>query len=230
MPGAESGDGGVALSGRVRVWDLPVRLFHWTVVGLVALSWLSVENGFLILHQWSGLTLLALLLFRIAWGFAGSTTARFTDFVRGPGQALSYLRALSRGNRILHPGHNPAGGWMVMALLMILMLQATTGLYANDGVHFSGPLAGQVSSDISDRLTSLHGSMFNVVIALVWIHVVAVLFYTYVRGENLIAPMISGDKPGDQVPAGTELKFAAYSWALLWLALAAGAVWWMVRP
>ena len=214
---------------RVRVWDIPVRVFHWSIVGLVALSWAAVENGYMKLHLWSGLILLTLLLFRIAWGFFGSTTARFSDFVRGPKRALGYVRAMARGEHQVHAGHNPAGGWMVILLLAALLLQAGTGLFANDGVRFNAPLAAQISSGLSDRLTSLHGTIFNVILLLVWMHIVAALFYRYVRGENLIAAMISGKKPRHEVSAHTELRFVRLRWALLWLALAAALVWWIAR-
>jgi len=219
----------VAAPDLVRVWDVPVRVFHWSLAGLVAVSWVSAENGYLKLHLWSGLGLLTLVLFRIAWGLVGSTTARFSDFVRGPARALDYLRALRRGERQVHAGHNPAGGWMVMALLAVLLAQAGTGLFANDGVHFNGPLARQVSSELSDWLTSLHGSVFNVIVLLVWMHVVAVLFYRYVRGEHLVAAMLSGKKPRRETPADTTLKFAPPRRALLWLVLAAGLVYWIDR-
>ena len=172
---------------------------------------------------------LTLLLFRITWGFVGSTTARFSNFARGPGRALAYLRAMRRGELPVHAGHNPAGGWMVMVLLAVLLAQAGTGLFANDGVHFNGPLAAQISSALSDRLTSLHGTIFNVILLLVWMHIVAALFYRYVRGEDLIAAMISGKKPRREVPADTELKFVPRRWALLWLALAAVLVFWIAR-
>lgn len=214
---------------RVRVWDVPVRVFHWSIVGLVALSWGSVENGYMKLHLWSGLILLTLLLFRIAWGFFGSTTARFSDFARGPSRAVGYLRAVARGEQQAHAGHNPAGGWMVMSLLAVLLLQAGTGLFANDGVRFNAPLAAQISSGLSDRLTSLHGTIFNIILLLVWMHIVAVLFYRYVHGENLIAAMISGRKPRSEISAHTELKFVRLRWAWLWLALAASVVWWIAR-
>jgi cytochrome b len=229
MAGIEPQGAEAARPDLVCVWDVPVRVFHWSLAGLVAASWVSAENGYMKLHLWSGLSLLTLLLFRVAWGFAGSTTARFADFVRAPGRALAYLRAMWRGERHVHAGHNPAGGWMVMALLGMLLLQAGTGLFANDGVRFNGPLAAQISSGLSDRLTSLHGTIFNVILLLVWMHIVAVLFYRYVRGEDLIAAMISGRKPRGEIPADTELKFVPLRWALVWLALAATAVFWLAR-
>ncbi len=222
-------DAEVARPERVRVWDMPVRVFHWCLAGLVAVSWASAENGYMKLHLWSGLGLLTLLLFRVAWGFVGSTTARFADFVRGPRQALAYLRAMVRGERQVHAGHNPAGGWMIMVLLGVLLLQAGSGLFANDGVRFNGPLAARISSALSDRLTSLHGTMFNVILLLAWMHIVAVLYYRYVRGEDLIAAMISGKKPRREVAAHGELRFVPLRWALLWLALAAALVFWIAR-
>lgn len=212
---------------QVCVWDVPVRVFHWSIVVLVALSWAAVENGYMKLHLWSGLTLLTLLLFRIAWGFVGSTTARFADFAQRPARAVAYLRAMARGEYQPHAGHNPAGGWMVLLLLAALLLQAATGLFSNDGLRFNGPLAALISSRLSDRLTSLHSTIFNIILLLVWMHVVAVLYYRYVRGENLIAAMISGRKPRDDIGAQAVLKFVPLRWALLCLALAAGIVWWI---
>lgn len=212
---------------QVRVWDLPVRLFHWSLVALVALSWLSAENGYMKLHLWSGLCLLTLLLFRIAWGCVGSTTARFADFARGPGRVLGYLRALRRGEHPLHAGHNPAGGWMVLALLAMLLLQAGIGLFSNDGVHFNGPLAARISSGLSGRLTSLHGTLFDFILLLVWVHIVAVLYYRFVRGENLVAAMLGGRKPRREIPVNIELKFVPLRRALLCLSLAAALVYWI---
>jgi len=229
MSGVEPPADGAPVADRVRVWDLPVRIFHWSLVGLVALSWVAVENGFMKLHLWSGLTLLALLLFRIAWGFVGSTTARFADFVRSPPQAVRYLRAIARGEHPVYSGHNPAGGWMVLLLLATLLLQALTGLFANDGVRFNAPLAARISSTLSDRITNLHGLVFDALLALVWLHVVAALYYRHVRGEDLVGAMISGRKPRRDVAAPATLQFVALRRAALCLALAAALVWWIAR-
>ncbi len=214
----------------VRVWDLPVRVFHWSLVLLVLCSWVSAENGLLRVHLWSGLALLTLLVFRIIWGFVGSSTARFSQFVRSPRQALEYLRATKRGEGQLHAGHNPAGGWMVLALLTVLSLQAMTGLFSNDGIRFFGPLAARISAALSDRLTTLHGTIFNVILTFVWLHIVAVLYYRYVRAENLVAPMINGSKPDAMLPAGPPPKLVAVRWALLCLVFAVLLVWWILKP
>ena len=206
-----------------------MRLFHWSLVVLVTLSWVSVENGYMTVHLWSGLALLTLLLFRITWGFIGSTTARFLQFTRAPRHAVAYLRAIARGEHPQHVGHNPAGGWMVLLLLAILLAQALTGLFANDGVRFNAPLSTLVSSTFSDRVTRLHGTIFDVILLLVWMHVVAVLYYRFVRGENLIGAMITGKRPRGDLAAHDEPQFVRHRWALLSLAVAATLVWWITQ-
>ena len=220
-------DPAVSLSDeRIRVWDAPTRLFHWGLVALVFISWLSADQGYMTVHLWSGLSLLALLLFRLGWGLMGSTTARFSDFLHSPRRVFSYLRSVARGGQMLHAGHNPAGGLMVMALLAVLAVQVTTGLFANDGLKFSGPLAMFVNDDGSDRLTRIHGIIFNIILVLIWLHVVAVGFYHFVKGHNLVAPMLSGKKHRTHVPEGAAIIFAHPLLALgLLLASAAVAAW-----
>lgn len=209
----------------VRIWDLPVRLFHWSVVVLIAISWVSADNGYMRVHYFSGLSLLVLVLFRLVWGFVGSTTARFVAFVRRPRAVLAYLRA-SRADVVHHPGHNPAGALMVVALLLALLLQAVTGLFANDGVRFSGPLALLISSDGSDLMTRIHALIFNGILLFVWLHVVAVFFHLLVKRENLIRPMITGLKERAILPdmSGLELRFGSNRLAILILAMVVGLV------
>jgi len=214
-----------------RVWDLPVRLFHWALVGLIATSWISAEIGgnAMQIHQWSGMSILTLVLFRVLWGFLGSTRARFSDFVRGPRAALRYGRELLRGHAPFFPGHNPLGGWMVLALLASLLLQAGTGLFANDDIMLEGPLAKHISKETSDWLTGIHQVNVIVLLALVGLHVVAALLYLMVRRENLILPMLNGRKPlahGREFdpPRGGPLWLAG-----LLLAACAAAVAWVVN-
>ncbi|HEX4027208.1 MAG TPA: cytochrome b/b6 domain-containing protein [Rhizomicrobium sp.] len=211
---------------QVRVWDAPTRLFHWSIVALVFVSWLSADQGYMTVHLWSGLSLLALLLFRLGWGLMGSTTARFGDFLHPPRKVLAYLKTQARGASPLHAGHNPAGGLMVMALLAVLLAQVLTGLFANDGLKFSGPLALFVSDDASDQSTRIHGIIFNIILALVWLHVVAVGFHHFVKGDNLVGPMVSGKKHRSRVPESANIIFAHPALALgLLLASAAVAAW-----
>lgn len=208
----------------VRVWDAPTRLFHWTLVVLVGFSWYTADRGWLDLHQWSGIAVLTLLLFRIAWGIVGSTTAQFTDFVAGPGAVIGYLVSLAKGQKPLHAGHNPAGGWMVMVLILVLLVQVTLGLFANDDLRFDAPLSMLIAKDWSDRLTQIHGALFNVLLVLIWLHVVAAGFYVFVKGENLVKAMISGHKPHTHVPPDAKLRFTRAWLALLILGLSACVV------
>jgi cytochrome b len=174
------------------------------------------------------MSILTLVLFRVLWGFFGSTRARFSDFVRGPRTALAYARGLVRGGTAFYPGHNPLGGWMVVALLASVVVQTATGLFANDDIMIEGPLARHVSKETSDWLTGIHHVNFAVLTVLIAVHVAAALFYLLVKRDNLVLPMITGRKPiaegrGFEPPRGGPLWLA-----VLLLALCAGAVWGIV--
>lgn len=180
----------------VRVWDLPVRLVHWAFFGLLAFQLVTgyVGGEAMEWHAYSGYCLLALVIFRVLWGFAGSTHARFASFVAGPGAAWRFARRLFSREAVPQVGHNPLGGWMVIALLADLALQAATGLFANDGVATQGPLAPLVATDLSLRLSQLHRWNVNVLVALSALHVAAALFHWLAKGEDLIAAMFTGVK------------------------------------
>lgn len=179
----------------VTVWDLPTRLFHWTLVALMIAQWLTAEaSSTMDWHVRDGYAVLALVLFRLIWGFVGSETARFSDFVRGPGAALEYVRALLRGETPHYLGHNPLGAWSIVAMLVLLLIQAGTGLFANDDIMTEGPLYAWVSKDTSDWLTTIHKLNFNLLLLVIAVHISAVLFYLLVKRENLIHPMLSGHK------------------------------------
>ena len=179
----------------VKVGDLPTRLFHWTLVALMIAQWLTAENSDTMdYHIWGGYAVLTLVLFRLIWGFVGSDTVRFRDFVRGPGAAIAYVQALLRGETPLYLGHNPMGGWSILAMLALLLVQAGTGLFANDDITVEGPLYGWVSKSASDWLTSVHRFNFNLLLAVIAVHIAAVLFYLFVKRENLVHPMLSGRK------------------------------------
>lgn len=210
----------------VRTWDLPVRLVHWMFVVLVFASWLSSEIGgnAMTYHMWVGYSILALVLFRVAWGFLGSQHARFGDFVRGPFVVARYLGGVLRKDSPHFVGHNPAGGWSVLALLLSLFVQAATGLFANDEIATEGPLAGYVASTVSDLLTTVHRYNFNVLLGLIGLHLAAVVFHLLVKRENLISAMVTGRK---RLPPGTpvvEGRMASLWLAAVLLAIAAAAV------
>jgi len=213
-------------AGSVRVWDAPVRLFHWVLVGLIFTSWLTSEIGgnAMTYHMWSGYCILALVSFRILWGFAGSQHARFCDFVRGPGSVLSYARDLFRPNATYYKGHNPMGGWSVVLLLLSVALQATTGLFANDEIFTEGPLASKVSGEASALATTIHRYNPYVLFGLVGLHVAAAFFYLFVKKENLIGAMFTGRKKLPPGVAATDARMASNWLALILLAATAGAV------
>ena len=176
---------------RVAVWDLPVRVVHWLFVLLVALSWWTAETGRLEWHRWSGYGLLGLVLFRIYWGFAGSSTARFGNFVRGPGTIASYLK----GSWTVVAGHNPLGALSVLLLLGLLLLQIVLGLFAVDvdGIE-SGPLSLYVSFDAGRSAAEWHETVFNVLMTLILLHIIAALYYLVVKRQNLIGGMVTGKR------------------------------------
>jgi cytochrome b len=176
---------------RVRVWDVPIRLVHWLVVLLVAAAWWSAESGRMEWHQYCGYALLGLVSFRIYWGFAGSSTARFTQFVRGPRAILSYLK----GKWATEPGHNPLGALSVIALLALLLTQIVLGLFAVDvdGIE-SGPLSVYVSFDAGRAAAQWHDELFDALLWLIGLHVAAVAYYVLYKKENLIAAMLHGKR------------------------------------
>lgn len=214
----------------VPVWDLPTRLFHWTLVALMIVQWLTAEFGSAMdWHVWGGYAVLALVLFRVIWGFVGSDTARFSDFVRGPGAALEYAKALLRGETPLYLGHNPMGGWSILAMLVLLLIQAGTGLFANDDIVTEGPLYAWVSKGTSDWLTTIHRINFNLLLLVIAVHISAVLFYLFVKRENLIHPMLSGRKQLSSDLANAAPRIVSPWIGLAVLAVAVAAVWLLVR-
>lgn len=214
----------------VKVWDLPTRLFHWTLAPLLIAQWLTAENSSTMdWHVRGGYAILALVFFRLIWGLVGSETARFRHFLRGPGATLAYFRALLRGESPLHLGHNPMGGWSIIALLTLLLIQAGTGLFANDDILIEGPWYRWVSKETSDWLTTIHRLNFNLLLAMIAIHLSAVLFYLLVKRENLIHPMLSGRKQLPPEQAITAPRMANPWLGLAALAIAGISVWLLVR-
>lgn len=209
----------------ILVWDWPVRLFHWALVVLIVAAWATAEAGVMYMqwHMRCGYAVLTLLLFRLLWGLVGSGSARFGSFLHGPRAVLAYARAWFSRQPQHYLGHNPLGGWMVIVLLLLVGVQAGTGLFANDHIFNEGPLARLVSGDTSNLLTAIHKLNFNLLLAAVGLHVTAVLLYL-LRGENLLRAMFNGRKPaGDYLDRPGPL---APGWrALLCLAIAAAAVW-----
>jgi len=207
----------------MRVWDLPIRLFHWAIVVLIAISYVTYQFDRLDLHRLSGYTILTLLLFRLVWGFVGSDTARFSAFLKSPFAGLRHLAKFGQRGPDTQVGHNEAGGWMVLAMLALLGFQAVTGLFANDDSTFEGPLFKLVSKATSDRITGLHALSFNLIELVIVLHVAALAAYYVVKRHNLVTPMITGKK---RLPAATSApRMASPVLAAVLLAASAGVVW-----
>lgn len=211
----------------VRVWDLPTRLFHWTLAVLIALQFATGEFDLLSMdwHYRFGYATLALIVFRVAWGFAGSQTSRFADFVRGPATVASYLRQLfsasaPAGAAPAKIGHNPLGGWSVLVILACVLVQAISGLFASDDLDDDGPFADSVSTATVKLMTHVHHLGETLLLVLITLHVVAVLLHWLVKHDNLTWPMLSGRKRVD----AAQPYFVSGWRALFLFALAIAAV------
>jgi cytochrome b len=180
-------------SKHIRVWDLPTRLFHWSLLAAFVGAYLTGDVFDLLEpHQWIGLVMVFLLSFRLVWGFVGSTTARFSQFVRGKEAVSDYLNGRWQG-----VGHNPLGGWSVVAMLALLVAMTITGLFANNDADFTAPLTFLVSDSVSSLLTSAHHLLFKLLLVLVAIHIGAIFFYKIVLAKDLVTPMLKGDAPAE---------------------------------
>lgn len=208
----------------IRLWDSPTRIFHWLLVILVTVSYFSAEEGEMEIHEISGITVLVLVVFRIIWGFVGSSSARFSHFVRGPRAVLDYIRALLRRDPPHTAGHNPLGGWVVVAFLLMLLVQATLGLFSKDDIFYEGPLTYMITDDTSDTISGIHHELFEFILILIGIHVAAVIGYWLVFKENLIKAMITGKKRVEADATGQSLSFRSPVLAAVITAIVAGIV------
>jgi len=222
-----AGDGDLPVT--VRVWDLPVRLFHWTLLVLVVFSVATayVGGSWMDWHMRSGYAVLALLAFRIAWGVVGTRHARFANFVRGPAAVVLYLRSLGGGAHPVSVGHNPLGGLSVLALIAVIGVQAGTGLFANDDIFTEGPLAKLVAKAASDQATTIHYWNQWALYALVAMHVLAVLVHRVRFGDNLVGPMIVGAKALPACYAPQDAGPTPVARAVVVAGLAAALVWYV---
>jgi cytochrome b len=211
-----------------RIWDLPTRVFHWTlaasVVGLVVTA--KVGGNAMEWHFRLGHCVLALLVFRIVWGLFGGRWSRFRSFIFSPARMLRYLR----GNP--HPedsvGHSPLGALSVFGLLAVLLAQVATGLFSDDEIAFAGPLTRFVSSAVVGQATGYHKEIGQyLVLGMVALHLLAILFYVLVRRQRLVRPMLHGDKVLAAPAAPSRDDRVCRAMALAVLALSAALAWWV---
>lgn len=217
----------------VQVWDIGVRLFHWGLVTLVIAAVVTVKIGgnAIPYHSYCGYGILTLVLFRILWGFAGGTNARFFSFITGPGTVIVYLKTMFKrdhhgGNGSTH-GHNPMGALSVLAMLAALLFQAVSGLFVNDDILFEGPLYAWVGKDLSDKITGWHKFNEKIIILLVVTHLAAIFFYLFYKRDNLISPMVTGVKK--VTGKVTAIRPGSAALAAVLLAVSAAAVYLLVN-
>lgn len=203
------------------LWDVPVRVIHWSLAACVPAAWWTADQGYLEQHSWIGYTVLVLVATRILWGFVGSPQARFSDFLRGPTAAWAYLRGAPRET----PGHNPLGGWSSVALWLVLLSQAGSGLFNSDGILFDGPFYHAADTAVTDYLGSIHETAFDVLLALIALHLASVAYHQFIARERLLGPMLRGYVEGRH---GTGPE-RAWWWALLIAGMFAAVLWGAVQ-
>ena len=180
------------------IWDWPVRAFHWLLLFCFLGSWITAESGieWATTHQWFGYTTLGLILFRACWGLIGPRFSRFSQFIRGPKAVWTSITELKQRSPATHLGHSAIGGWATLALITLVTVQATSGLFISDDIFNSGPYNSIVTQEQADTLGWLHHTNFNVLLTFIGLHLVAIFWYRLGKNHDLIWPMISGCKPG----------------------------------
>ncbi|RYY76455.1 MAG: cytochrome B [Gammaproteobacteria bacterium] len=190
---------------KVKIWDIPVRLFHWSLVILFIAAYVTNSLGpsYFNYHLWCGYAIIVLVSFRIVWGLVGTYHARFINFVRDPFSTAKYAFSLFTKKDPHHVGHNPLGAVMVVLLLVAILIQAITGLFTNDEIFNLGPLYAYVSDELSLQLTSLHRQLFYWILGAIGLHIAAVLLHVFLKRDNIIKAMFTGEK---EVQDDTDVK------------------------
>jgi cytochrome b len=218
------------MTNKVRVWDLPTRLFHWALVAcIVGLAITGYQGGAAMdWHARIGYVVFALLLFRVVWGFLGGRWSRFASFIYSPQSVVNYLRGKPHPDHLI--GHNPLGAGSVFAMLALLLAQVATGLVGDDEISFTGPLNKFVDSAKGLAATWYHKRVGQwLILALIALHVGAILYYLWKKNDNLIRPMVNGDKVVRTAVGPSRDDLASRMVALGVLALCAGVVTWIVK-
>lgn len=208
------------------VWDVPIRLIHWAIVLLFGALWWTAENLEMDLHRYAGYALLALLVFRLYWGFAGSSTARFASFLRRPSVVWHYAKSLARRDKPLTLGHNPLGGWSSLLLILLLLVQVLLGLFAVDVDGWeAGPLNTYVSFETGRLCAEWHEIVFNTLLVFVALHIVAVFYYVLWRKHNLLKTMFTGKA---EIIGEHEMVAAKLWHYVIGIVLAILSLWWFI--
>ena len=183
-----------AAAGPLLVWELPIRLFHWTLVALVTAAYVTWRLNWMDLHGWVGYAILTAVLFRIGWGFFGGECARFSHFLAGPRAVFAHLRHALHREPDRQTGHNAAGGWMVVLLLAVLLVEALSGLLISNDIADEGPLTELLPARLSNAITAAHGLGWDLIAGAIALHIAAIVIYAGVKGQDLVTPMMTGKK------------------------------------
>jgi len=210
------------------IWDLPLRIFHWSFAFIILASWYTAEQGadLVEIHMKLGFVALALLVFRVLWGIIGPKHARFSQFLPSPKKLLLYLR--NSKSQKTTPGHNPLGAMMVVLMILLISIQAISGLFINDDVFSSGPYYGSISNELEKTMRFLHHNTFDFMIAAIGIHLAAVAYYWRIKKQNLVLPMITGKKSTGQVEAIDAIPHSKIILACILAICCVGFVYWLV--
>lgn len=190
----------------VKVWDIYTRLFHWALGIAILVCFIAEDQDEMEIHTASGIVVLGLITFRLLWGLVGPHTAQFHRFIRGPQTIIAYIRNSKAAQFQPMVGHSPIGALAVIALLLLVAVQAVTGLFASDDIYTEGPLVKFVSSDFGALATEIHEVNSNLLLVMIALHIAAVLFYRFVKRDNLVLPMITGSK---QISSGDATQAAS---------------------
>ena len=218
------------MSSTVRVWDLPTRLFHWALVACVAGMFVAayVPGSWIEWHARLGYVVFTLLLFRLVWGFVGGRWSRFSNFIYAPGSILNHLRGKAHPDHLI--GHSPLGASSVFAMMLFLAVQIGTGLVGDDEISFTGPLNRFVSSTSGLTATWYHKQIGQwIIVGLVVLHILAILYYLLRKKNNLVGPMIDGDKVVDRQVVSSRDDTASRLGALSVFSLCAAFIYWLVN-
>ncbi len=212
------------------IWDLPLRIFHWSLVICLLGSWYTSnqDNGLIEYHLTLGYITLGLIIFRVLWGILGTTHSRFSQFIPSLAKLSLYIKNFYSSDTPSHPGHNPLGSLMVVFMLAVIFLQAVSGLFMNDDIFTSGPYYGTLDEKLEVIAVFIHHNGFNVILATIAMHIFAVIFYTIFKKQSLVLPMVTGKKSSTDVTKKDSISHSKIGLAILISIFVSVFVYWLV--
>ncbi|MGB1201530.1 MAG: cytochrome b/b6 domain-containing protein [Cognaticolwellia aestuarii] len=212
------------------IWDLPLRIFHWLLVLSIGASWYTSDqdNGLIEYHLLVGYFALGLIVFRILWGFLGTTHSKFIHFFPSLKKIIAYIQSFKQADPVHYAGHNPLGSLMVFFMLITILLQAVSGLFMDDDIFTTGPYSGSINSSVESVLVYIHRNGFNLILAAIALHISAVIFYERVKKQALISAIITGKKSARMVNKKDSISHSKIGLAILISIVVAGFIYWLV--